>query len=721
MPTYLLEIGTEELPADHVPGLQERLKSYIADAMEKANLPFEAVDVMGTPRRTTCLVRGLAKDQSTVNKKVKGPPVKTSFDDAGKPKPAATGFAQKQGVTVEQLSREEMGGVEYLVADLVIKGKPSGEVLQEIVPELITHLSGERPMRWGDSTLKFSRPIRWLVSLLDKKELPIQLEGIECGRMSFGNRVLAPDAVEIKDPESYVATLRKAKVLVDPAERRQLIEQLVTDAASSLSGKPRRLDGPLLDEVTNILEWPHAIVGEFSDDYLKLPERLIETVMVHHQRYFPVERADDSGSHKLLPHFITVANNDRKEAEATIKLGNERVIKARLADGRFFFFDDQKKKMQDRTEDLDKLTFQEGLGSYLKKTERLLLAAKHLSSALMLEPKYCLCIERAVSLCKLDLVTDLVRELPELQGYVGSWYSAREGESLDVVEAIASHYAPRYQDDPIPSDVTGRFVSVIDKLDNLVGLFALGRRPSGSSDPYALRRQSQGLIDTLMEGLHEYRINVSELMALLMDQIKPALSEQNKPGPANKKGFDPAKALTDLSEFLVQRVRSKLLDKGYSREVIEAVCSSGRVLSDIPDAVTRCRSLHELMSAGGDLNLARAGVRIGKILADDNAGGKVDKSLFEIDAEHELFNTFTQNVQEKWAESRFSQNLSYDDYKELLGMLDCLSVPVEKFFEKVMVEDPDQKKRENRRALLGAIYRYFSAVGDFRSLKPLLP
>ncbi len=713
MPDYLLEIGTEELPADHVPEAQERLKSLLTDALKLANLEFESVTAMGTPRRLTCIVKGLAEVQSTVKKKVKGPPVRSSFDSSGAALPPAKGFAQKQGLKVEELCREEIAGVEYLLADLTIEGKASTEVLKEIVPQTISQLSGERLMRWGDSDLKFSRPIRWIVSILDQEELELELCGIKSGRTSYGNRVLAPEKLSIETPATYLDTMRKAKVLVDPLERRQLIAKQVEEAAASLHGKARQLDHGLLDEVNNILEWPHAIVCEFGEDYLLLPERLIETIMVHHQRYFPVERKDDSGTHGLLPNFVAVANNDRKEAEPFIKQGNERVIKARLADGKFFFFDDQKTRLAERGAQLDQLTFQEGLGSYLKKTERLRLAARHLNSALMLEPKYSTCIERAVSLCKLDLVCNLVRELPELQGYVGSWYAAREGESLEVVEAIASHYAPRSHEDVIPEDITGRFVAAIDKLDSLVGLFALGRRPSGSSDPYALRRHCQGLVDILIDGLPEYQINVSELMALLMEQIKPLL--------ANKKGFDPTKALTDLSEFMLQRVRSKLLDRAYSREVIEAVCTGGRVLINIPNALLRCQSLQNLIDSDPDLTLVRAGVRVGKILNEESSSVKPDEGLFESEFETALYECFKNEVQKNWSESRFSQNLSAEDYEELFALLSKLAKPIEDFFDNVMVEDPDQNKRKNRHALLSTLYRYFSALGDFRCLKPLLP
>lgn len=712
MPTYLLEIGTEELPADHVPEAQDRLKTLISEALKQANVPFESVSTLGTPRRLACIVRGLSPFQTTIKKKVKGPPVKSAFDSSGNPLAPAKGFAQKQGLKVDELSREVMGGVEYLVADLVIEGKASSEVLQEILPQTICQLSGERLMRWGNSELKFSRPIRWIVSVLDNDELNIQLDGIKSGRESFGNRVLSPQKLTIANPDAYVDSLRSAKVLVDPGERRALIEKQVNEAAAKMQGKPRKLEGPLLDEVTNILEWPHAIVGEFAEDFLELPEILIETIMVHHQRYFPVERADGSGSRSLLPYFVAVANNDRTEAENCIRQGNERVIKARLADGKFFFFDDQKTKLLDRRGALDQLTFQEGLGSYLKKTDRLCFAARYLSSALMLEPKYLLCIEQALRLCKLDLVSNLVRELPELQGYVGAWYAAREGESLEVVEAISTHYAPRFQEDPIPSDMVGRFAAVIDKLDNLVGLFALGRRPSGSSDPYALRRQAFGLVDILMEGLGEYHLNVTELMALIMDQIKPML--------VNRRTFDPDKALADLSDFLLQRVRSKLIEKGHRREVIEAVCSGKNVLSDLPDAITRCRCIEELIDSDPEFALIRVGVRVGKILSE-NSAGPVNEKLFESDTEWALFKTFVSQVQTKWDDSRFAQSLTADDYRELFELLSSLVAPVEKFFDDVMVDDPDKSKRDNRHALLSNIYKYFAAAGDFRCLKPLLP
>jgi glycyl-tRNA synthetase beta chain len=714
MPDYLLEVGTEELPADQVPAAQERLKTLISDALREANVKFSDVTTLGTPRRLTCVVKGVASVQDTVQKKVAGPAVKASFDASGKPTTAAVKFAEKHGLTVEQLGREDFAGTEKLVANLTIEGKPVGEVLREIVPDSIMQLSGERQMRWGSSDLKFSRPIRWIVSLLDDKEVPVALDGIKSGRKTYGNRVLNPGAIEVSATGRYVEALRGARVLADPSEREEVIRKQVQEIASKVSGRPRQLGGSLLEEVVNITEWPHAVLGEFEKEYLDLPDQLIETIMIHHQRYFPVERADAGDSKKrLLPYFVTVANNDRKEAEAQIKQGNERVIRARLADGRFFYFDDQKKKLSDRAADLENLTFQEGLGTYMDKTERLVNAAAIVSDSLQLDAKTKICLEQTAKLCKLDLVTNLVRELPELQGYVGSWYAEKEGQPPDVVTAIASHYAPRSQHDEIPQDVVGQFAGVIDKLDNLVGLFALGRRPSGSSDPYALRRQAQGAIDILFDGLKGYPINVSALIELFLGLVQPKLQ--------GRKNFDAAKTVADVRDFLLQRVRTKLQERGYRREIIDAVLSIYDPLQNLTDVMMRCEAVQKLASEPQGLDVVRIGVRIGKIL-NDTSPAVVDPDLFSVDEERKLWIAFDTNVSAAWQKgSGFVHPSKQEEYDQLLGLLTHLIAPTDAFFDKVLVNDPDVAKQNNRQGMLRSIYQYYAAVADFPKLQPLVP
>ncbi|MFN8659432.1 MAG: glycine--tRNA ligase subunit beta [Candidatus Obscuribacterales bacterium] len=707
MPDYLLEIGTEELPADHVPEAQERLKSLLGDGLKRANLGFEEIITLGTPRRTTAIVKGLSTMQPTVEKEEKGP-------KADAPAGAAAGFAKKFDLKVEDLVKKEVGGVSYYFANVTIKGKDAAAVLQELVPQAISKLSGERLMRWGNYDLKFSRPIRWLVSLLDNQVVALEMEGVHAGRETYGNRVLNPGKVVIDHPSKYVEALRSARVLVDPEERKALIEKQAVATAEKVKGTPARLKSGLLDEVINITEWPHAILGEFEQQYLDLPDTLIETVMVHHQRYFPVERTEGgNGKGKLLPYFIAVSNNDRKEAEPVIKQGNERVLRARLADGRFFYFDDQKKKLTDRLDELGKLTFQEGLGSYLDKRDRLVHMSRILSDSLNLDARVKVCLERTMELCKLDLVSNLVRELPELQGYVGSWYAELESQPPDVVKAIASHYAPRSTDDEIPADDVGRYAALLDKLDNLVGLFALGRRPSGSSDPYALRRQAQGIVDILFDGMADTSISINALMEVILTLLQPALH--------GKRGFEPQKTIADLREFLTQRIRMRLQEKGFKREIIDAVLQVHDPLEDLPDTLVRCQILEDLTSNEEGLAIVRGGVRIGKILKSDSPEA-VDPSVFTLDAEKNLWDAFQKEVVATWESGgQFKQPSNPAEYKQLTALLGKLVKQIDQFFVDVMVNDDDKAKRDTRHGLLNAVNRYYISIADFTKLQPLLP
>lgn len=723
MSIYLLEIGTEELPASFITEAQIRLKELLSEALKAANLPFSEIITMATPRRLTCIVSGLASKQETTSKKVKGPPVKDSFDENNRPLMKAEKFAEKHKLTVDKLDQEDMGGTVYLVANLTIEGLKAQEVLGEIMPKVISQLSGERLMRWGSSELKFSRPIRWIVSLLDSEVVPFSMgDGINAGRQSFGHRILAPAAVTIDTAQNYGEALKKSFVIVCPDERRDLIKTQVTELAAKLKGRAKLLKGPLLEEVVNLTEWPCAVSGDFATEYLELPDTLIETIMVHHQRYFPVateahEKNSTNGTsvraNNLLPHFITISNNDRESAKDSIKKGNERVLKARLADGRFFYFDDQKIKFFDRKASLGQLTFQEGLGSYLDKTNRLVKLANELAAQLNLEARLKICLERAAELCKVDLVTNLVRELPELQGYVGSWYAESEKEPPDVVHAIASHYSPRSTDDGIAGDEVGRFTAVIDKIDHVVGLFALGKKPSGSSDPFALRRQAQGLVDTIVDGLAKYPVNVSALINSLLDSYEPLLSN-------SKKGFEKDKVYAEVSDFILQRLRGKLLDLAFSKEAVESVLASRDPLQNLPDVVTRCRALDELIKSADGLPTMKAGVRVANILKPDSHQ-TADPKLFTLDAEKNLWNTFNEDVASKWSGLEPKLPTSIEEYKKLLDLLKNLAKPVDAFFDGVLVDDPDQEKRKNRHGLLYTIDRYFKCIGDFRKLRTLLP
>lgn len=721
MTKYLLEIGTEELPAGQIEESCTRLEEYFGKELNEANLSFSSMKTLSTPRRLVLIIDGIADKQETTSKKVKGPPVAKAFKEDGSPTPQAVGFAGNHKLTVEQLDKEEYGKELYLVANLTIEGRSSEEVLAEIAPRVIHKISGERLMRWGDSELKFVRPIRWIVSLLDNKVVHFNLNEIKAGQVTYGHRILAPGEIEIKHVDEYVEKLRAAKVLASPQEREELIKKQVGEIAASVKGKARQINGPLLQEVVNITEWPHAIVGKFAEDYLTLPDTLLETVMVHHQRYFPVEKPETTSATtgNLLPYFITISNNDTPSAFAEITQGNERVLRARLADGKFFFFDDQKTKLMARKDRLGQLTFQHGLGSYLDKTNRLTKLANKLSKQLTLEPKVAIPFERTMELCKLDLVTNLVGELTELQGYVGAWYAELEGEPPEVVQAIASHYSPRFTDEGIPQDVVGRFVAVLDKLDHVVGLFALGKKPSGSSDPFALRRNAQGLVDIIVDGLAEYKIDIEWLADELLDTFEVMLAHDG--GDKKKKAFARETVKADFAEFITHRLKGKLLDKGFGREIVEAVLSNGNPLHNLADTVSRCLSAEKLFKSEEGIATARAGVRIGNILKPDSPDTLDEKALTE-PVEKELWKNFQEQFMAKWEkDGSFRRPQNEKEYDEVLKLLAPLAPHVDKFFLDVMVNDPDKAKRDNRHALLRKLDTYYSSIASFPKLQPLLP
>ena len=688
MANYLLELGVEELPAGFVPEALGRLSELLKAGLEQANLKFAEIQTFSTPRRLTAVVKGIADKQEATVKKVKGPPVKTAFGADGQPTVQASGFAAKHNLTVSDLKQEEVGGASFLFAEVTSPARETALVLPAIIEKIIPQLSGERPMRWGSCDLKFNRPLRWVVSLLGSDVVPFDVAEISAGRISFGHRILSPGQIEIKDADNYEETLKKAYVMVDSDKRKNLIQTQVKEKAEALGGIAQQIESSLLDEVTNLTEWPSALVGDFEPDYLALPPTLIETIMIHHQRYFPIEEKpsanETNGSRglafkrKLLPHFITITNNDRAEAQPKIKQGNERVLRARLADGKFFFFDDRKTKLNDRREALGKLTFQEGLGSYQDKTDRLSQLAKMVCSSLRPDSKLAVCLDRTTELMKLDLVTNLVRELPELQGFVGSWYAESEGESLDVAQAIASHYCPRSASDDIPADKAGQIAAVLDKTDHLVGLFALGRRPTGSSDPYALRRNAQGVIDILVDGLTDVPVNLTMLIDSLLLCFEPLLIRGGK--KINIDGIN-----SDLQEFFLQRLRGKLLDKHLSREAVEAVMASRDPLSDLQDVVVRAQTIDHLIGSPGATELIRAGVRIANILKGSQPTA-VNQTLLSDAAEKDLYAAFEKKVRANWErEGAFHAPRTEAEYQSLLDLLRNLTGEIEKFFEDIMV------------------------------------
>jgi glycyl-tRNA synthetase beta chain len=709
MPNYLLEIGSEELPANFLIGAEEDLKSALENLLIGENLSFEQVITYSTPRRLAIYVKGLPASQATIEKKVKGPPVKSSFDAAGKPLPAASGFAAKNQLKVEELANETVNGVEHLIANVTVHGLPTKAVLVDLVPKAIRKLSGERMMRWGSGDLKFSRPIRWIVSLLDGETVAFRLENLSAGNTSYGHRVLSAGEIKIQNADQYAEALKAAGVIVNREERRNLIRMMVTEAAASVHGVARKTNDELLEEVINIVESPCAVVGDFAKEYLELPAALIETVMVHHQRYFPVEKNAAGNGHdpELLPHFITIANNTLPQAKQQIKLGNERVLKARLADGRFFYFDDQKTPLSKRAEQLGQLTFQEGLGSYQDKVERLKSAASKAAPTLKLSKEESEHLIQALTLSKADLVTNLVRELPELQGHVGSWYAKKEGQAPEVVNAIASHYAPRSADDSVPKDKIGQIVSLMDRIDTLAGGFMMGRKPSGSSDPYALRRQAQGLIDICLATSTTFAPDLSELIDEIASHLHRSVA---------KPKLNLADTKSELSDFLLQRLKTRLDEKGYSREIVEAVTSSRNALSDIRDTEERCKALANFIATNSGSEVLRAGIRVANIIGGEEPSCAIEQLKLSEPIELKLLTDFSELAGKQAVLEKTDIRWKEQSYKDYLESFLPIVPSVDNFFEKLMVNDPDPAKRENRRGLLANINQRLRFVADFSKL-----
>ncbi|HEY9874811.1 MAG TPA: glycine--tRNA ligase subunit beta, partial [Candidatus Obscuribacterales bacterium] len=492
MSTFILEVGTEELPASFVDEAIEQWLRRIPQSLTEYTLTTEAIDVYGTPRRLAVLIKGLPTQQTDREEEIKGPPAQAAFKD-GKPTKAAEGFARKQGVELDALEVRATDKGDFVFVRKTISGRPTAEILTELAPQWILGLEGKRLMRWADGEIKFPRPIRWLVALFDDAVLPVELvnvsEIIKSDRISKAHRVLHPEAVTIPQADDYVEYMRSAYVDVNQNQRKSNIQEQVKAAAQKVGGVAS-IFPDLLQEVTNLVEWPTAVVGKFDPEFLSLPAEVITTVMVTHQRYFPVLKSDNAN--ELLPHFITISNGDPAKSDI-IAAGNERVIRARLADGQYFYKADLAQPLESYLPQLEKVTFQEDLGSMGGKVERLGKIAGQIAEQLQLAEDDRKNIQRAALLCKADLVTQMVGEFPELQGVMGQKYAMASGEAEAVSTAIFEHYLPRGAGDRLPATLTGQVVGLADRLDTLVSIFGLGMLPTGSSDPFALRRAANAV------------------------------------------------------------------------------------------------------------------------------------------------------------------------------------------------------------------------------------
>ena len=675
----LLEIGTEEVPAHVMPHLLADLKRLAGDLLAEHRLGYEGLRTIGTPRRSALLVTGLAERQEDVSTETRGPSVDIAFDAEGNPTKAGAGFARGQGIDPAELIQRDG----YVYASVHEKGAETATLLAELLPELIRAIPLPNSMRWGDLDFRFIRPIRWIVALYGNEVVPFTLANVASGNASRGHRTLAPEAFIIASPADYEAACEKAYIIVDPERRRAMICEQIAETAKACGGTAE-ITPDLLEEVLYLVEYPTALSGAFEEKYLALPAETVITPMRDHQRYFPVKEADSS----LLPVFITVRNGGREHLDVVAR-GNERVLRARLADAQFFFDEDRKKSLTGHREKLKTVVFQQGLGSMYEKTERLMgLVTAIVEDIVPDEESYetlATDARRAAELSKADLVTGMVTEFTELQGIMGREYALLDGEKPEVARAIDEQYMPRFAGDALPKTDLGFALSVADKIDNIVGTFSRGKIPTGSQDPFALRRQALGLVLMLIE---------QESGLLLSDLVDEACDLYDLDDAARDK------MQSDVADFIRLRLKNVLTERGVRYDVQEAVLADVDFVADVP---VRAAYVERLLASGGADALVQSFVRVGNIARTAEAG-VVDAALFAADEEGALLSAY-----ENAAAAR-------DDGADPMAAEQMLAKAIDAFFDEVMVMDKDERIKANRLSLLKAIDNYLLETADYSKI-----
>jgi len=663
MSKYLLEIGVEELPYKFIISAESQLKESFEKFLNTNKISYSNVEVLTTPRRLAVIVDDIADAQPDSTKVFKGPVKKIAYDENGNLTKAGEGFAKKNGLNPQDLYIED----DYVMAKTEVKGISTKELLAKNVPAMILKLQGSHFMRWSCHEEKFSRPIRWIVSLYNDEELKIQILDITSSKISRGHRSYN-GVVEINNPDEYKEKLRQGYVIVDQNERRAKILEYANAQASKI-GAVTRISGDLLREVTNICEWPVAVLCNFEEKYLSIPDEVTITVMETHQRYFALFKDG-----KLTNNFITIANYIGDDFE-NIKAGNLRVIKARLDDAVFFVKNDTKKKLEEYVESLKGMTFQKGMGSVYDKTQRLIKLSKHISEELGINSET---IIRTAYLCKADLATNLVFEFTELQGYIGADYARVSGEDEKVADGIKEHYFPLNADSELAHGIEGQVVGIADKIDTICAVFASGKKPTGSSDPLGVRRAALGIIKTVIE--NNLAINISGLIKSALELL-PVQADCQK----------------EVEEFIIQRLTIFLADS-YRKDILES-CLTGNPLEKLSDYIKRVQAVSEFDSPMTVENANRV-IRILK----DSSFNVIDEDLFQYEEEGNLYS----------AVKDIAPTDNYPDYlKQLVG----LNSKIDAFFEKVLVMDKNEDIKNNRIALLTLLRSYYDIVADFSKIK----
>ena len=678
----LFEIGAEEIPAGFMPNILGQLKQLAETKLNDAHLSFESIATYGTPRRLALIVKGLADTSAEISERHKGPSASIAYDADGNATKAAIGFARGKGLDVADLVVEDG----YIYAETKTAGVPAKDIVTEMLPQLITGLNFPKSMHWGNLDAKFVRPVRWLVALLDEEVIPVEFATVKSGNVTRGHRFLGADEITIKNAVSYVDTLKENFVMVDQDARRELISKQLHDIAASKNASIV-WDDDLLEEINYLVEWPTALCGGFEESYLALPDAAIITPMKDHQRYFPL--VDQNG--KLLPMFLTVRNGSDHSIEV-VQAGNERVLRARLDDAKFFFNEDRKKPLIDRQDGLTKIVFQEGLGNLADKTERLLKLGRVFGEECGLHEDAAVVLERATELAKTDLTTGMVTEFTELQGVMGKEYALLDGESPEVAEAIFEQYLPRFAGDVLPQTEAGKVLSIIDKVDNIVATFSRGLIPTGSQDPYALRRQTIGILNILLGS--EWNISLCPIFKASMELLNVPAEKQEE-------------LLNQVEEFFTLRLKNIFLDREVPHHVIDLLLSNNELSVADAEGLVNALLANRIDE---NVELVQAYTRMYNLVKDVEYTG-VNSDLLKEDAEKALFEAAS-----KASEASLAA-WEANDYAAVVAVPATLVPAINKFFEDVMVMDKDEAIKANRLQLVRLAYSVMAIIGDISALK----
>lgn len=692
MNNVVLEIGTEEIPAQYMENALKDLNRLAKKYLEESRINYKEIKVYGTPRRLILFIFHIEEKQEDIFQEIKGPAYSIAYNKNSLPQQPALKFAQSQGINVEDLIVEDTKKGKYIFAPKSIIGKPTIDLLSQIFPKLVKGMQFPKSMRWGEKSLRFIRPIRWILALYGKEIIKFNIDGLDSENITYGHRLLAPQIIKISSTQEYFKKLEKSHVIIDPKIRENIIKTDIKQIIKEIGGK-KIINEKLLKEIIYLVEYPNAILGKYDKKYLELPKDVLTVVMEKHQKYFPVFKNKD----ELLPLFIVIINNSKKHA-SKIKEGNENVLTARLEDAKFFYQEDQKIPLEKNVDKLKSVIFQEKLGSIFDKIKRLELLCNYIADGLRVEQKVKKDLLRSAYLCKADLVTEMVKEFPELQGIMGKEYAILSGERKEVAEAIFEHYLPRFSGDNLPLTKCGMILGIADKVDTIIGCFVMGLTPTGSQDPYGLRRQSRGKIAIILK--NNLEISLKDIIQKSLSLYKESVSVELK--------IDENKIVSQILSFLKQRVKNIFLEDGIRYDIIDAVLAVDRD-GDAVDIKNRINAIEELYNQPIFRKILSSSNRVLN-LSKNNEETEIDQSLLKEKAELNLYHKY------EIVFPQIKEFIFRKEYKKVFKLLGDLCEPVDEFFDQVLVMDKDNNIRKNRIALIKKIGILFNQVADLSKI-----